>query len=552
MFKRIDSLHFWCNKILPLIYDDSLSYYETLCKVSAKLNEVINDVNGIPEYIAELLSEEKLKEILSTLLNQLEEQIASANEGTSKTATEDRNVGEWVWLNGYLYEITHNMIAGDQYVSGSNCKPITIEGTIKNAYTLISNLTNTVNNEAKELDNLQTSINEMFINVKDYGAVGDGINDDTEAFENALANGGCIYVPNGSYIVSKPLAISKVFTVLIGSSAGGNADTLGCSKIVYTGRGNFLTIPTFMITTISNLLIVNKGASTNNGVVITNVDYFNFNNVHVTNFYYGFRIDGSSYGNITNCNADRCYGDGFFITSNTTLAMAQVNIKNCLSELNNGVGFHFYNNTTEAMPVANFEGNKTFANSNGGVIYEGSLNHKITGIYISNCFLGGDGIADLAFIECGDFPISVNNCYFEQAGMENTGRNFDVPAKQLGNAIKVNNSYVSITGCNICTSAEAGVAYTGGNVKINGCDFYNCGVGSSINDVQRSGVLAAGAKAIINGCSFRHNIEGANGVYVYNDGAVLITSNDFSDITHGVSNIKLGTIIRNNINQSDN
>ena len=38
MFKKIDSLRFWCNKILPLVYDDSLSYYETLCKIAEKLN----------------------------------------------------------------------------------------------------------------------------------------------------------------------------------------------------------------------------------------------------------------------------------------------------------------------------------------------------------------------------------------------------------------------------------------------------------------------------------------------------------------------------------
>lgn len=134
MFKKIDSLRFWCNKILPLVYDDSLSYYETLCKIAEKLNEIINDMNNLPEYIADLVSNEKLKEILSTLLNNLQEQIASANEGVSKTATEVRTVGELVWLNGELYKITHNMIAGDQYVVNSNCVKVTIEEQIKNIY----------------------------------------------------------------------------------------------------------------------------------------------------------------------------------------------------------------------------------------------------------------------------------------------------------------------------------------------------------------------------------------------------------------------------------
>lgn len=43
----IDKLKYWCHKILPLVYDDSLSYYEILCKTSAKLNEVIDSTNGL-------------------------------------------------------------------------------------------------------------------------------------------------------------------------------------------------------------------------------------------------------------------------------------------------------------------------------------------------------------------------------------------------------------------------------------------------------------------------------------------------------------------------
>ena len=36
---------FWCQKVLPLVYDDSLSYYELLCKVVDYLNKTMEDVN---------------------------------------------------------------------------------------------------------------------------------------------------------------------------------------------------------------------------------------------------------------------------------------------------------------------------------------------------------------------------------------------------------------------------------------------------------------------------------------------------------------------------
>lgn len=31
----------WCYKVLPLVYDDSLSYYEVLCKVVEYINDLI-------------------------------------------------------------------------------------------------------------------------------------------------------------------------------------------------------------------------------------------------------------------------------------------------------------------------------------------------------------------------------------------------------------------------------------------------------------------------------------------------------------------------------
>lgn len=38
---------FWCQKVLPLVYDDSLSYYEVLCKVVDYLNHIITDQNAM-------------------------------------------------------------------------------------------------------------------------------------------------------------------------------------------------------------------------------------------------------------------------------------------------------------------------------------------------------------------------------------------------------------------------------------------------------------------------------------------------------------------------
>ena len=46
-YKAMQTFRFWCQKILPLVYDDSLSYYELLCKVVDYINDLINNDKAI-------------------------------------------------------------------------------------------------------------------------------------------------------------------------------------------------------------------------------------------------------------------------------------------------------------------------------------------------------------------------------------------------------------------------------------------------------------------------------------------------------------------------
>lgn len=52
--RSLKTFRFWCQKVLPLVYDDSLSYYEVLCKVVDYLNKVIEDDNTFIEELEEL------------------------------------------------------------------------------------------------------------------------------------------------------------------------------------------------------------------------------------------------------------------------------------------------------------------------------------------------------------------------------------------------------------------------------------------------------------------------------------------------------------------
>ena len=38
-YKPLQPFRYWCQKVLPLVYDDSLSYYELVCKCVEKINK---------------------------------------------------------------------------------------------------------------------------------------------------------------------------------------------------------------------------------------------------------------------------------------------------------------------------------------------------------------------------------------------------------------------------------------------------------------------------------------------------------------------------------
>ncbi|MBO7731206.1 MAG: hypothetical protein J6S67_01585 [Methanobrevibacter sp.] len=57
--EKLNTIKFYCQKVLPLVYDDSLSYYEVLCKVVKYLNDTIEYVNNldVEEYVTNELNE---------------------------------------------------------------------------------------------------------------------------------------------------------------------------------------------------------------------------------------------------------------------------------------------------------------------------------------------------------------------------------------------------------------------------------------------------------------------------------------------------------------
>ena len=50
-YDGIPYLRFWCQKVLPAVYDQSLSYYEALCKLAAFLNKMLEELEKMQDNI---------------------------------------------------------------------------------------------------------------------------------------------------------------------------------------------------------------------------------------------------------------------------------------------------------------------------------------------------------------------------------------------------------------------------------------------------------------------------------------------------------------------
>lgn len=71
-FQTVKPLRYWIQMVLPLVYDDSLSYMELLGKVIDTLNQLVENNNKLPDYIMNLIKEYinsgEIKEVLQEVL----------------------------------------------------------------------------------------------------------------------------------------------------------------------------------------------------------------------------------------------------------------------------------------------------------------------------------------------------------------------------------------------------------------------------------------------------------------------------------------------------
>lgn len=80
----IKPVKYWCYKILPLAYDDSLSYYEVLCKLTSKTNELVERVNQYYDFADDITE-------LRSLINEVDGKLTNAKSELQRQIDNNRD-----------------------------------------------------------------------------------------------------------------------------------------------------------------------------------------------------------------------------------------------------------------------------------------------------------------------------------------------------------------------------------------------------------------------------------------------------------------------------
>lgn len=280
---------FWCQKVLPLVYDDSLSYYELLDKVVHYLNNAIKDISTaesnigklylaltqlqtyVNEYFDNLDVEEEINNIINRMIN---DGSFQALFGTAKTVEDMQNTvysaDRIITTEGYYTEGDggdNTYLTSNSVINELSIKSLRIENLYFTPLEVIN---------AKKFDESGSNVQDndrgtTTINILKYGCkklppeLGQYPPDSQQSDEydcssilnTLLSYGLALYVPNGTFVCNNPLSAMEI-----------SLDLSNNARLLYDGNPNdyFIAINT---TTTSKQFVTYRSHITG-GIIDTN------------------------------------------------------------------------------------------------------------------------------------------------------------------------------------------------------------------------------------------------------------------------------------------
>lgn len=380
------------------------------------------------------------------------------------------------------------------------------------------------------------------ISAKDFGAVGDGVTDDSAAINAAIAAAqplGTVFIPAGTYkIGAATIGLGGSGVNLVGAGIGSTilkASVAALPIITLTAGSNRLRVSD--LTVDSSVVRTPGGYGIYSPGVVSNCT---IENVQATNQYNGFQLGATDSSILRHCFAQRNYNSGIVIATVNAASGGgcQWTLQNIVSELNDAHGIDI-----EAAPYVGVAQMtlgcmmdvNLFGNTGYGCVVIGQAGCPVFGFRVNGMFSGQNGKESLYLNSYGN-QHNINNFYVELDGSSATGRTFSTPATHTarGMVLTANNKSMQMSN-GLVKSADLGGI-------INSCSERLVMNGVVVED---SGQFApnvgiyhqtATGRLIMSGCTSGNTGAGASqtyGLFADDLGLVAVSGYDFTNNSVG-------------------
>ena len=264
-----------------------------------------------------------------------------------------------------------------------------------------------------EVQEINASLEQISINVKLFGAKGDGVNDDTNAIQNAInsiiVTGGKVFLPSGSYRITKEIEIN---TSNIGKKLIIEGNGIGNTNINVDGDVSAFILKGYLYEIKSMSIISLIPNSSKPCLKIQGAGRRKFSSLQISKFFNGISHNGFfDQLEILDCNINNSLSDGIIITIDSDKSCALFRMQNSLSNNNVGNGLKLLQTLGQ---IINFKLDNVELIDNGkdGFYAESTYGQPITGITIDSCDIEGvkDGFNAITFKKV--YKFAIKNCAF--------------------------------------------------------------------------------------------------------------------------------------------
>ena len=441
--------------------------------------------------------------------------------------------------NAQIEQYRQEVLKFENRISTNETNIATLNEFMANAENRIS--TNETN--IATLNEFMTNAKKKYVTPYDFGAVGDGIADDTTAIFNAFtnANNYIVLIPNGTFKITNQVKATVDTVVGIGgviTIPSVQTDTI-VGAITFSNSDVNITGLRMMTDTNATNTQNNTPSSNWNAISVYNAKTLTVKDCYFENFFtaiYGSNSNGTTDFYCDSCNIVNGYG-GFYI-NNANYQISNINM--IVTEYANAIHHFVYCGIGDIDKIQMDNCTVTAAKTNAessiflvlALLYSNANQAISNGIYINGC----------NFINCGliknfNAGTSVEKMIVTNTVFDNTGNIFSTSFPRL-NAIGSNFKVTEFISCCFITNNSDNwylfdTQYNM-NIKMLGCKVFNARL--AVNGATTS-ATNENASITIENCDIECKIMGVLGaITVVSTSNIKSSADMFSNMATTVNN----------------